>query len=424
VLRWGLTCALVILALALQCCGAGGRGPKPVLSERERALLATMILRPASEPEDGAARALAELGRGLFFDAGLSRNGEVSCATCHRPELDFTDGLRVAEGLMQGRRNVPSVLGAHAAPFLGWGGRADSLWSQALGPLEDAAEMGGDRTAIARRVGARYATAFESLFGPLPELGDPARFPARARPVPEDPRSPEARAWHAMAAEDRDAIDRAFANVGRALAAYESTLRHLPSAFDRWAEGAVRGRDAPTEEFPLAAREGLRVFLGAGGCINCHNGPYLSDFAFHNLGLPERDPDSPDPGHAEDAKRMMLSPWRGDRRHAVNDPSEALRYFRFESAEALGAFRTPSLRNVARTAPYGHAGQFADLGEALEFYTRGDVVPAVGTRDGAVVRLERRHAGDLEAFLNTLTRSGPEAGGGDKRTGHAEESRR
>ncbi len=125
----------------------------------------------------------AEFGHHLFFDPRLSGNGRVSCATCHDPALDFTDGRRVSIGVSENIRNAPTVLNTAYHRWLTWDGRADSLWAQALEPLENDVEMGGDRVAILRTVAAdpELSARYESLFGPLPELASD-RVPEHARP--------------------------------------------------------------------------------------------------------------------------------------------------------------------------------------------------------------------------------------------------
>ncbi|MEJ2088076.1 MAG: cytochrome-c peroxidase, partial [Gammaproteobacteria bacterium] len=114
----------------------------------------------------------AALGYRLFFDARLSANGAVSCATCHRPERVFTDGLPVSVGIAAVQKNAPSVVGAAYSPWLFWDGRADSLWSQAAAPLENPLEHGSHRLQVVEIVAADddYRRRYETVFGPMPEI--------------------------------------------------------------------------------------------------------------------------------------------------------------------------------------------------------------------------------------------------------------
>lgn len=194
-----------------------GSLPAPPVSESNRF---------ADEPR------AARMGQRLFFDPGLSRNGEISCATCHLPELHFTDGRDTSRGLGRTQRNAPSVVGAAYSPWQFWDGRRDSLWAQALAPMESATEMGSTRVEIVRRVAADsdYAEDYRVLFGPLPDVAEDSQVPSRASPYGDE----EARsAWARLPAGTQLAIDRAFANVGKAIEAYERLLVPGPSRFDR-----------------------------------------------------------------------------------------------------------------------------------------------------------------------------------------------
>src|SRR5439155_18807774 len=229
----------------------------------------------------------AGLGQSLFFDRRLSANGEVACASCHQPARGFTDGQAVARGLLPGTRNTPTLLNAAFNRWFFWDGRADSLWSQALQPLEGPREEGGDRLHIAHLVAADavLGAAYQRVFGKLPPLADTARFPPHARPDP-DPRAPMAEAWQAMAPADRTEVNRVFSNLGKAIAAYERKLVSGASPFDIYVEGLRAGDPAKTAALSPAASRGLKLFVGAANCGSCHTGPALSDGEFHNLGLP------------------------------------------------------------------------------------------------------------------------------------------
>ncbi|MCH8072550.1 MAG: cytochrome-c peroxidase, partial [Proteobacteria bacterium] len=116
----------------------------------------------------------ARLGQRLFFDTRLSANGEVACATCHQPERLFTDGLDVAQGIARGERHTMSIVGVAYSPWMFWDGRKDSLWSQALGPLENPIEHGGNRKQYAEILAAdeQYRTEYEAVFGAMGGMTD------------------------------------------------------------------------------------------------------------------------------------------------------------------------------------------------------------------------------------------------------------
>ncbi|MGC2411516.1 MAG: cytochrome c peroxidase [Stellaceae bacterium] len=358
----------------------------------------------------------AALGQFLFFDRRLSANGEVSCATCHQPARGFTDGQALAKELAFDTRNTPSLLNAAFNHWFFWDGRADSLWSQALQPLENPHEIGGDRLHIAHLVAtdAALGAAYERVFGKLPVLADTGRFPPHARPDP-DPRSAMARAWQAMAPADRTAVNRVFSNLGKAIEAYERRLISGGSPFDTYVEGLRTGDLAKEAALSPAATRGLKLFAGAAHCAACHTGPSLSDGEFHNLGLPLLPGEAPDHGRAAGIPLLRADIFNGAGPFSDDPSGTAARRLQFlpPPRSQLGAFKTPSLRNIALTAPYMHDGRFATLAQVLEFYAQGK--PAshgrlVGTREVTltlVPHLTTAQSADLVAFLLALTGAPP-----------------
>lgn len=298
----------------------------------------------------------ARLGEALFMDAGLSSTGRVSCASCHDPARGYTDGRARAVGVETGDRNTPTVLGAANARWLFVDGRVDTLWAQALGPIEHPLEMASTRLATAHHVAARYAREYTALFGALPPLEDRVRFPSVG--APGQP------AWEAMHPDDRAAVDRVFVNVGKAIAAYERTLRHAPSPFDRYARGDF---NALTE----LQRDGLQAFM-SNGCIQCHHGPLFTDDAFHNIGMPTgRRDGSPDRGRADAIVVLEQTPFRSDGPFSDHrTPGAHLARVQADAMQ-LGQFRTPTLRGVSRTGPWGHGGTFTSLAQVVRHYAIG-----------------------------------------------------
>ena len=168
--------ALAAMVAASVWAGQGGK-LRDTWSPAEVATLASMQLKEAGpRPADasnayGGKPEAAALGRALFNDTRLSRNGKVACASCHAAGNEFQDGRKVGEGVGTGKRRTMPVMGASHSPFLFWDGRKDSLWSQALGPLEDAAEHGANRVGLVRVLQEQYAQQYRAAFGALPELG-------------------------------------------------------------------------------------------------------------------------------------------------------------------------------------------------------------------------------------------------------------
>lgn len=385
-------------------------------SPPELAQLASMHLSAAgARPTDPSNRyermpEAAALGRALFEDRRLSRNGEVACATCHDAKRDFQDGRPLAVGLVTGTRRTMPVAGAAHAPFLFWDGRKDSLWSQALGPLEASAEHGSNRARIAALVTNHHAAQYERVFGPPPAID--ASLPD-ASPLGT---SAERAAWQRLPAATRQNVNRVFANVGKAIAAFEVRLRYGESRFDRYVAATLAGDARGQTVLDAQEVKGLRLFLGAGQCATCHTGPQFSDHAFHNTGVPPLDSAAPDRGRAAGVEQLLADEFncRGDYSDARSGQCAELEFVSTSDPRMLGAFRTPSLRNVALRPPYMHAGQFGTLEQVVSHYARSpsavlghsELAPD-GERNAErrPIRLNDDDARAIAAFLRTL--SGP-----------------
>lgn len=342
----------------------------------------------------------AQLGRRLFFDTRLSANGGVSCATCHKPERYFTDGLPTGQGLRTGERNTMGLVGAARSPWQFWDGRKDSQWSQALSPLESTVEHGANRMELVRLLSedTAYRTAYQAVFGELPPVGDPERFPPQASPLGnEEQRS----AWEGMSTADQHAVNQAFANLGKALAAYQRKLEPGPAPFDEFAGAMLAGEDARAL-LSGAAQAGLKLFIGKASCVNCHNGPLLSNNEFHNTGVLPAIGQLPGLGRAQGVREAIEDPFNC--LGAYSDDHNGCAELRYAKSgdDVIGAWRAPSLRNVTETAPYMHAGQITTLREVLEHYNRADLA-LVGHNEAKPLSLTRAELRMLEAFLNTLT---------------------
>ncbi|MGE0481595.1 MAG: cytochrome-c peroxidase [Phycisphaerae bacterium] len=403
-------------ALAGAACAAGQPSIASEFSEVEHTRLVqhSPLPDPPADPtnrhaDDGGA---ARLGQFLFFDPRFSSDGRVSCATCHMPEKSFADGKPLGEGVSRGTRNTPALWNVAYNRWFQWDGKNDTLWAQALGPLERLHEIGGTRTGIARAIhdDAELRRAYERVFGRLPDLGDEARFPRAACPRPEQPTHPHAAAWARMSIEDRDAVNRVFANAGKALAAYQRKLLSRGAAFDRFVEGLRENDDRKLGALAPAARRGARLFVGRAQCRVCHLGPNFTSGEFHDTGVPPRNGGPPtDAGRFAGVELLARDPFNAagdysdERDGAIADKVRRVS----RHPQAWGQFKVPSLRNVAKTAPYMHQGQFATLREVVRFYS---------TREGAVfgghhpqetilqpLNLTDAEIDDLVAFLESLT---------------------
>ncbi|MCC7546261.1 MAG: hypothetical protein IT532_00700 [Burkholderiales bacterium] len=316
-----------------------------------------------------ASRAQVDLGRRLFMDRRLSRNGTMSCGMCHVPEQGFAQNELATSIGVEGRslrRNAPSVLNSGFNQSYFHDGRARTLEEQAWGPLLAPDEMGNaDRATVVGRVAALqdYPDAFRHAFG------------------------------DAAVSEQR---------IGVALAAYQRSLVAGGSRFDRWYYGQ--------EEAAMSAEEkrGFVVFRGKAQCNACHElgrtHALFTDEAFHNLGvgIPAAGP--------EQWLEVRLAPGVTTRiPHAlVRSVSEPPRKDegRFEVTgrpQDRAAYRTPTLRNVELTAPYMHDGSFATLREVVDFYDRGGNPNDNLDRLILPLYLSEQDKQDLVAFMRALT---------------------
>lgn len=405
--------ALAVVHLAGPRAAVAAPPPAPSWSEADRVVLRSLSLLPEPPPLPPSpsnawaddARAAA-FGEALFFDQRLSAEGDVACATCHQPRHAFADTLARSLGRGETRRNAPTVLGAAHQRWLYWDGRRDSLWAQALTPIEHPQEQGLDRLAVVRLLArdSTYRARYAALFGEsLPPVDDAARFPAHATPLGD---AAARQAWAAMAPADRNRIDAAFARVGKVLAAFERTLLPAPSRFDRFVAALLAG-DAETADDWLDGTEqrGLKLFIGERAqCTRCHNGPMLSNGGFHNIGLIAVDDAPRDAGRAEGVARVRADPFNcaGPWSDAGPGQCPELQFMRARGVELLGAFRVPTLRNVARTAPYMHDGRFATLAQVLAHYVAAPAQGILGHQELEPLALSPGELDALAAFLRAL----------------------
>ncbi len=251
--------------------------------------------------------------------------------------------------------------------------------------------------------------AYESIFGTSPPLSDMRRFPAFARPTAL-PKSAALQAWQHMSDSDRDAVNRLFSNIGKAIAAYERRLIGRNSPFDRYAAALRTGDTAGQALLSPAAKRGLKLFIGRGQCELCHSGPDFSDGEFHNVGLPVVDAAAPDVGREDGILQLAANPFNAAGRYSDRRDGTTAKRLAFLPAPVSmrGAFKTPTLRNVARTAPYLHDGRFNTLEQVVQLYADGKAArhgEFVGDREGTldlIPHFTQGEVADLVAFLDTL----------------------
>ncbi len=343
---------------------------------------------------------VAAFGKKLFFEDHFSGNMKVSCATCHREDYSFTDNLPLSHGMATTPRRSMPLIGVAYNSWFFWDGRTDSLWSQALGPIENKLEHGISRTMSAFIISKFYRQEYEELFGPIPEITE-ENWPQQARPATDDPVA--LKAWVFMTPEMREQINTIYVNMGKSIGAFVRTILPEPSPFDRYVNEVLNG-DINKARKALSDTEamGLKLFIGKAKCTNCHNGPLLTNSDFHHLGIPLKEGKPADRGRADAISQVLGGEFNCLSKYSDATPNECseLRFIDTAEKKYIGAFKTPTLRNVADRPPYMHAGQFTTLMEVLEFYRGQATNPELEHSDLTDDELRQ-----LEAFLKTL--SGP-----------------
>lgn len=374
-------------------------------SESELATLRSLALSSLpllpSDPSNRFADnpAAVELGRRLFFDQGLSSNGKVACASCHDPKQDFQDGRSLAKGVGRANRRAMPLAGMAYSPWLFWDGRKDSPWSQALGPLENPNEHNLTRGRCAKLVLEHYRSEYRVVFGEPPDLSP---VPDNAGPLGD---KPARQAWARLDDATRDAVNRVFANVGKAIAAFERRIVWDDSRFDVYVQALLEGAQAAPEN-SLSKEEiaGLKLFIGIAHCVECHRGPLFTDLDFHNTGVPVRAGLPKDSGRLVGAGQVVADEFNCLGRYSDANPEQCreLNFINKGDRRLLRAYKPPSLRNVAQRPPYMHAGQFSSLQAVISHYNRAPAAPA-GHSEIKPLHLKTVEIRQLAAFLKTLS---------------------
>lgn len=351
----------------------------------------------------------AKLGHHLFFDKRLSANEEVSCSSCHQPEKYFTDGLKTSVAIGVAKRNAPSVLSASWSHWMYWDGRKDSVWSQALGPLEDPAEHGFTRVKVVKLIARNYAQQYHAIFGELPEQAVLDKVSDNATPLGDETQQAQ---WLQIDSAVQEKINQAFANVGKSLMAYQRQLQTPLAPFDQFVDALVVGNLSTDNQLNQSALNGMKLFLGKANCVSCHNGPLFTNFEFHNIGAPESDKNNVDLGRYSGIKSLVADEFTCVSSYSDAKPADCIemRFLKKQGPELVGAFKTPSLRNVSETAPYMQTGQFDNLEQVIEHYDipkppyyNRQQHPNRPHFDILALRLKPQEKLDLIAFLKTLT---------------------
>jgi cytochrome c peroxidase len=295
--------------------------------------------------DDSVTKKRVELGKILFFDPRLSASDQISCSSCHAPDLNWADGREVSigHGHAVNKRNAPSLENVWFFKRLFWDGRAESLEDQVQSPLSSSVEMHQDMKLLPKKLKKikGYGPLFIAAFG------------------------------------NKDITTE---KIFKSLADFQRTIVSRKADFDKFLEGI---KNAMTDQQLI----GLHLFRTKARCMNCHNGPLFTDNSFHNVGLTYYGREHEDLGLYNVTKK----------------------------AEDVGKFKTPSLRNVMRTAPWFHNGLFGNIDGVMNMYNVGMPVqrvrpeqvndPLLPKNDKLLrgLRLSKAEKDAVVAFLHSIT---------------------
>jgi cytochrome c peroxidase len=336
-----------------------------------------------------------KLGDKLFHDARFSTTGEVSCSTCHAREKGFTDNLPVSEGInkLTGTRNAPTVINAAYNMTQFWDGREPDLEGQSKQPPLNPVEMGlADYGPILEivRSDPEYAAQFKMVFG-------------------------------------KTGNDITIDEVAMAIAAFERTIIAGNSPFDRYQYGGE------ADALNASQLRGLQIYTGKGRCVSCHRieqtTALFTDNRFHNIGVGFKRLRGKEAATATEFLKKKRAGADVDITVLTQENmSELGRFAVTENGTQVGAFKTPTLRNIAVTHPYMHDGSLKTLEDVVTFYNNGGRLekddPLTPFLSGGIKPLEltEEEQTDLVNFLEALT--SPEyqqqvAGAAARETTHA-----
>jgi len=334
-----------------------------------------------------------ELGESLFFDASLSANKTISCASCHQPKNGFTDNLPVGIGLEQGVRNTQGLLDVGLQRWFGWDGGADSLWAATVRPLLNAHEMGNDTTSLANALRNNFLLKSALRDNLIDQSGSDELAGSSGKIE-----------YHALTGFNDEEL---IVIAAKSIAAYLRTLRSGRSEFDRFRDALVGDSPDSNSAYSESAKRGLKLFIGDANCRVCHFGPNFSNGEFHDTGRPFfTGVGEVDPGRYTGIQRV-----KQDRFSLLGEYGMSSSYIdKLKTSELKlsqvnwGQWRTPSLRNLSLTGPYMHDGSLETLHDVIDAYADidSDRLHSNGESILKPLDLSSTQRNDLVNFLRSL----------------------
>lgn len=316
-----------------------------------------------------------EFGRRLFFSTRLSGDNSKSCVSCHSPTDAFASGRVIKDKSVKLDRNTLGLLNVRYNRWFGWDGRNDNLWAQSIRPILHHQEMNLPKEKLRSVIlESTFSKPYLDHFGKISTHTD----------------------------------DLVLVNIGKALAAFQETLVTGKTPFDNFRDAVANSDWAEAAKYPEAAQRGLSLFMGRGNCSFCHSGPLFTNGEFHDAAVPYFiSPGKVDSGRHQgiiDLKKSAFT-LASD----YNDDPEKTGAWAVNKVARLhanfGIFRVPSLRNVAKTAPYMHNGSLATLEAVVDHYSKIDIerLHADGEAILKPLDLSKEEIKELVAFLQSLS---------------------
>ena len=458
----------------------------PALKDSELHALGQIFLLPEPKLPNASERALAHFGEKLFHDKRFSKSHNVSCASCHRPSLDFQDGLSLAQGELTGSKNTPSIVNMRYQSWFFWDGRSSNLIHQALGPMLSHLEHFSNYSQIARVVRRYYKKEYQKLFGPWPPdineellqvdftpsedfskrpkdvvyayflkhlptaqqklvfkqaskkgvqpvalLKDWLGAPNIAEPyqalLADWKNPPEAR----LGKKHKASLAKVAENVARAIAHFEMQVVTDESPFDVFAKrfgDSTPAEDAFGPGFGADEYAGFKLFVGKAQCMLCHVGPMFMDQSFHNIGVdldaqgfaPQQEEKEPSwsfdllgrtaaffqsPPRVDPKKSMLPHCIQEKLPESAPDACDTLAALDPNNLSMVGAYKTPSLRNVAKHSPHFHNGSAQSLADVVSHYNKPPKSNGIGKTEETVkaLGLSAAEQAQLVAFMRSLS---------------------
>ncbi len=315
-----------------------------------------------------------EFGRRLFFSTRLSGDNTKSCVSCHSPDDAFASGRVIKENPNDLERNTLGLLNVRYNRWFGWDGGNDNLWAQSIRPMVNHKEMNLPKLALRSVIEkSTFSKPYTKFYGDITKQND----------------------------------DQILVNIGKALAAFQETLLTPKTSFDHFRDAVAKQDWETAARYPKSSQRGLSLFLGKGNCSFCHSGPLFTNGEFHDAGVPYFiGPGKVDRGRHQGIIDLKKSAFTLASDYS-DDPkrSGAWKVNKVATLHSnFGIFRVPSLRNVAKTAPYMHDGSLANLEDVIGHYSNIDIerLHADGEAILKPLNLSQQEIEDLVSFLETL----------------------